>query len=152
MAESSVAPSGLRQALGLFPSDGRHRRDDQLGNPVAGTNNKPIPPKVYQDYLYLTPIVAVYGSGAVEDRHPVADGKAAARTDLALEAGGDGDRDTRWDKTPVPGFYSQRDAQMRREVKPHGACARGPGKLARITVYPFYLYGNRCSFHDRIIT
>ena len=101
-AEAAVAACGRGEVLDFFPGDGDDGGDHELGDAVAATDADGGAAEVDEQYLHLAPVVGVDRPGRVEERQAVAVRETAARPDLTLVPGRDGDREPSRLKAKAP--------------------------------------------------
>ena len=78
-AKAPIPPGGVREVLGLEPTNGWHLDDHQLGDTVARLETDGLVSMVDQEHFDLAPIPGVDQTGRIDQTHPTAAGMAAAR-------------------------------------------------------------------------
>ena len=92
-AEAAVAAGAPRQLLHFLPGDRGNWGHDELRDAVAAADADGGTAEVDEEDLNLAPVVGVDRTRGVEEREAVAVSETAARPDLALVAGRDGERE-----------------------------------------------------------
>src|SRR5262249_34821724 len=85
-AETSLPACGGAKLINCCDFDPKDRRDHELSDPVAATDNKWLGSMIDEDHHQLATIVRIDRAGAVEKGHAVLCGEAGARPDLRLVA------------------------------------------------------------------
>ncbi len=102
MAKPSTLSLGGRKIVHFFPDRPKNTRDDQLGNPISIPDRKRLFPKIDQKHANLATVIGIDRSRSVHHPDSFLNGEAAAGSDLALKAFGNGHGNSRRDQSLVP--------------------------------------------------
>ncbi len=83
-----------------------------LGYALTGHNLKRFLGQVNQNYLNLSPVVCVNGTGGIENRNSMLGSQSAAGSHLGLESGRKGYEQTRRDQRTLQGLQGYRLFQV----------------------------------------
>jgi len=86
VAKASGISLGVIQFVTHLPGNPVNPADNQLSNPVAPLNGERLFAEVDEGHLYLTPVVTINSSGAIDNGQAMGDGKTAASPDLPFIA------------------------------------------------------------------
>jgi hypothetical protein len=118
--EAASAPARRRELDDLEPAGAGDRRDDQLRDAVAPPDVEVLAAEIDHQHLDLAAVVGVDRARAVRQRHAVAQGEAAARADLAFEAGRDLDGQAGRDQGAGAGAQAERLGHVGQQVHASG--------------------------------
>src|SRR5512139_202532 len=123
VAEAALIASRIIELSAEVPIDTIHPGDNQLGNSITPMDDKRALPKIDEADLDLAAVVAVDRTRGVNHRQPMSAGEAATGPDLTLEAGGNGDRDSRGHQGDLLRRKSEIGVYCRMEIHPGGVRA-----------------------------
>lgn len=116
------------------------RGDNHLGYPLPGNYFERFIRKVDQYYLYLTPVIGIYGARAVQNGYSVLCGKTAAWSYLGFISFRKGNIQTGWDKRPFEGLEDDGRFKVGLEIKPGRKRSRILRQRVRGMVYDLYFH------------
>ena len=123
MSKSAFATLRHGQSGLLSKFDAGDRGDDQLGDPFAMFNSAGIPAVVDEQISEWPPVIAVDGSGRIENGETILQGQSAAWPNLSLETGWYGQGQASRNQDAIASGQIHCLGQTGPEIK-----ARGPGR------------------------
>ena len=128
MPETSGAAGGLGQLFDRHELDVGDALDHELRDAIASRDGHRLGAVVDDDDPHLAAVVGVDRPRAVQERDARAQGQAASRADLRLEAGRHRDRDAGRNQRPPPRRNDHRIGDARPQVEAGRVARRAGGE------------------------
>ena len=91
---------------------------DHLGNTLSVVHDKVFLRQIDKQYTHLSTIIGIHRSGRVQYGHPLLQSQSTTRSDLSLIPLGQGDMQSRRDKSALHGLQQDRCFEIGPQIHP----------------------------------